>query len=786
MSNTKIGFKNRPDTPDEDESFNLKEIIGKIVNNWKFFLTSFIVFIAIACVYIRFSKSKYEIGASILVQTESSSSGGGASSMLGGGGALGALTDVSSLLGIPNNANNEVQILQSRSLMTNVVKKLQLNVVTYRRDLISSAELFKDSPFTIDIHYKSDSIKYRIYKVEVEGDIAHITNSKDDLDIKVKFGQPIRLAQYDIILKKTAVPVSRDGYIIEIKSTEVTVETLTKDYAVEMPDKLATLINLTFKYKNPAKGEAILHELMSEYLKANLADKVQIADSTIQFIDGRLVLVSQELSNIENNLEQFKKKNNIANIEAQSQSLIDASTDYEKQLNTIEIQLSVIKDLQADLDNPNNQKVLPGVLAISDAGFAAAVAQYNELLLARDRQTMSSTEDNPFVKNMDMQLANFRSTLIKTIATYKASLIVSRNELMGKNKAFSGEIAGVPTKERVFLDYTRQQDLKQALYLFLLQQRETTAISEKSTISSSRIIDDAKSQYAPSQGLKTIAILTCMALAFFIPFGVVSLKDFLRVRILSKSDIEAHSSIPVIGEISHNNENNNSVVVLQNSRTAISEQFRAMRTNLQYLLNSSKKNVILVTSSMSGEGKSFITLNLGSAIALSGKKVIFVDLDLRKPKLSKYLNLKEFGFTNYVISETLKLDDIIQAVPFSENCSIIASGHVPPNPSELLLGEKLETMIEELKERFDYVIIDSAPVGLISDALLVEKYADITLYILRQNYTFKKQLNIPNELTETGKLKKTYLVVNDIVPVKGGYGYGYGYGYGSYGSYGEK
>jgi tyrosine-protein kinase Etk/Wzc len=660
-----IDLKNGLIGSDDEETLNLKDIIGKVVHNWKLFVICFVVFMVIAWLFIRFVKRNYEIDAAILIEMQSGAgAGGGAASMMGGGagGALSSLTDVSSLLGIPNNANNEVQILESTSLMTNVVKKLQLNVATYRRDVISAVELFQDAPFTIDIQYKSDSVDYAKYKVEINGDNIHIMNSKLDVDKVVKFGQPITLPQYTLVLRRTYMPVSSYGYYITVQSVERTVELLSKDYTVEMPDKQATVIDLTFKYKNPAKGEAIVNELMKEYMKADLADKDQIADSTLTFIDTRLALVENELSGIENNLEKFKEQNKIADIDAQSQALIDATADYQKQQSAIEIQLSVIQELQTILNDPNNRKVLPGVLAIPDAGFATAVEEYNELLLARDRQTISSTEDNPFVQNIDLQLSNFRATLLKTIATYKASLLTTKKDLVAKNSSYTNLISAVPAKERVFLDYSRKQDLKQALYLFLLQQRETTAISEKSTISSARIIDPAKSQYVPAGGAALIALVVCLAAAFFIPFGIVSLKDSLRVKILSKTDIESHTTIPVVGEISHSSEFDNTVVVKENSRSAISEQFRAVRTNLQFLLNASKTNVIMVTSSMSGEGKSFITLNLGSAIALSGKKVVFLDLDLRKPKLTKYLEINPVGFTNYAVSETLDLEDIIQAV----------------------------------------------------------------------------------------------------------------------------
>jgi len=407
--------------------------------------------------------------------------------------------------------------------------------------------------------------------------------------------------------------------------------------------------------------------------------------------------------------------------------------------------------------------------------------------MERERASRDYTDSNPIIQTFNQQLNTTRTNILSSLETYKASLNTAKNQLEKQNQSFTNALKDIPSKQRIYLDFARQQQLKQELYLFLLQKRYETAISRTSTISSSRIIDSAKSDFSPYEPKRSVMYLTGLIIGLILPGIYLFIKELLSIRIKTKADIEKLTKISVIGEISHNDEEKN-LVVANNSRSVISEQFRSLRTNLQYAIDTSKANVLLFTSSMSGEGKSFLSLNLGSALALTGKKVIFLELDLRKPKLSENIGLDNSnGFTNYVISKSTDLSSIIKQTWFNENCYLISSGPIPPNPSELLLSDKLEAMIVKLKQEYDYVIIDCAPIGLVTDALLLEKYADITFYVLRQDYTFKSQLNIVNDLKVNKGVKNMYLLVNDIKTQNGGYaaygqGYGYGYGYG-YGEY---
>jgi len=394
---------------------------------------------------------------------------------------------------------------------------------------------------------------------------------------------------------------------------------------------------------------------------------------------------------------------------------------------------------------------------------------------------LSYTNDNPVMKNLESQVENARVNLLLNINTYKKSLQVGKQELQKQNSGFTGQLKQLPGKERNYLDFARQQNLKQELYLFLLQKREETAISRNSTISSSRIIDMAKSDFTPYKPKKSIIYLIGLIIGVILPSVYLLVKELLNVRIGAKSDITSATLAPILGEIGHNNDKQ-SLVAGTNSRSVISEQFRSLRTNLQFVLDSSKPSTILFTSSMSGEGKSFLSLNLGSALALTGKKVVFMEMDLRKPKLSESVGLTiENGFTNYAISEDAQYNykKLLKPLSFNSNCYLISSGPIPPNPAELLDNGKLEKLVAYLKTEFDYIIIDCAPVGLVTDALMIGKSADLTLYVTRQSYTYKVQLDIVNDLIISKKLKNLYLIVNDIKAEKAGYSsYGQAYGYG--------
>ncbi|MDO3628844.1 polysaccharide biosynthesis tyrosine autokinase [Mucilaginibacter sp. BT774] len=766
----------------KEENFDLKEVVSKILKNWYLFIIGVLVFGAAAFLYTRYATPAYKINSQITIDDQSK---------IPGGKSMGsdAMMDFSDLLGMPNNAYNEMDILRSKSLMANVIKDMHLNTTIYRKGRLRAVELYDEAPFNVLIIEKKDSIEAKKFDINIANGQVHIKSIKklihlpsvndDDLNQTVKFGEIVKCKQFDMVITKKPGTVDPGGYFLDVQSVDSKVEELSKNLSIDLTDKKSTTLALTFEYPNPKKGEAILQRLMNLYLQYNLQNKKQIADSTLAFIDTRLKIVSGELSGVETQFTAFKQQNNIANVDEQSKALVGNVSDYYQKLNGQEIQLSVLNDISKTINDPSNKRILPSSLAVQDPVFAAAVGAYNQLLVQRGQLTLSYKEDNPVVRNLDSEIEAARQSLLKSFDTYKNSLLVGINALKTQNAGLANEVKNVPKKERVFLDYARQQNLKQELYLYLLQKREETAISRTSTVSASRIIDPAKSDYEPFKPNRFNIILIGLALGLFIPWVYIYLREALNVKILSKEDVSKYSKVTILGEIGTAHEGK-SLVVEKNSRTVLAEQFRALRTNLHFVQNNDQCSVIMITSSMGGEGKSFITLNLASVLGLGGKKVVMIELDLRKPKLSSNINMDHtYGFTEYAVSSSIQFSDIIKSTDISDDVYLISAGRIPPNPAELLLSNRLKELITELKRDFDYIIIDSAPIGLVSDALLIGKYVDVSLYIVRQGYTYKTQLNILNELVATQKFKRSYIVMNDIKQSQAGYGYSNKHGYGS-------
>lgn len=758
----------------EDDVIDIKQIILNVFRYWPLFLLSAAICLVIAYFVADYSAPNWHIASKLLVTDDKNSPQASLGSMGG---------DLGTLLNAKSNSDNEIQILKSRTLMENVVKDMQLNVRTYVKDGFKKREVFEEAPFTLAISYNTDTVLTKEYTINLTGaNTFNLISEGDKVEKNEKFGNVIRLGQYNILLRHKTGYSNSGTYTIVIQPIDGTVFDFSQNFSVGLSDKQATTIDLSLNYPHPAKGEAILNTFMQTYLRLNLQNEKLTADSTIKYIESRIGLVSKDLNNIEKQFEEYKTNNNVPNITEQSKTLVASASDYFDKLAQQETQLSIINDIERTLKNPTNRNFIPNsLLSATDQSFGQAISAYNELLQARDKATLSYTDDNPVVQNLDVQIASVRVNLLKNIETYRKTLQVGKTELQKQNSGFTGQLKQLPSKERTYLDFSRQQSLKQELYIYLLKKREETAISRNSTISSSRIIDSAKSDFAPFKPKKAFMYMIGLFIGLLLPGIYLFVKNFLNVRIETKSDVEKMTKVSVLGEIGHNSDKQ-SLVVGRNSRSVISEQFRSLRTNLQFALNSSKSNVLLFTSSMSGEGKSFLSLNLGSALSLTGKKVVFMEMDLRKPKLSESIGLSiENGYTNYAISndDNFDMSKLLKPLSFDENCFLISSGPIPPNPSELLISNKLEKLLTYLKERFDYIIIDCAPVGLVTDALIIEKQADLVFYVLRQNFTYKAQLNIINEIKNINKVENLYLIINDITNHQAGYSsfkqaYGYG------------
>lgn len=767
MKNTISEYK----TAHEDiEGLDLKQILSRILANWYWIALSVLVCLACANLYIRYKTPNYKISARVLVNDEKKGAG------LSGGGDL--LGDLGGLLGTKSTVDNEAEILKTRYLMEQVVKDMNLNITYYRKGTLKKVELY-ESPYQVKMIAAADTIKATDVEVSFLKN-NQVAVSADGIDTLVALDRSFTIPFVGVvqIIKGTTVPVLEEKYPFNIMSVDSKVIALMDAITVEVKNKQVTIIDLSLTHAIPKKGEDILSKLIEKYVQANLTDKNEVADSTVKFIQNRLAYIGGELGGLEGNIQNFKQENNLADMTEQSKLLVQTTGQYVNDLSKIETQISILKSLQDYLkDEGKNKRVLPSSLIPADLVFNGAVEKYNSLTLERARRLIGVTEANPGIQLMDKEIANARADIESNISTTLDGFLITRNRINGQMKKAEGQVRNVPKVERNYLNLARQQQIKQELYIFLMQKSEETAISKTSNIANSKTIDPPKSEVKPFSPKRMVVYLFGLVAGLVIPLGLMYVKDLLNDKIQTKEDISRITPVPIIGEISHD-EGNDNMVVANSSRSAISEQFRALRTNLSFFFKNSDEKVILLTSSMSGEGKSFVAINLGQILALTGKKVLLMELDLRKPGLSAKLEISNpIGFTNYVTSPELTSNDIVKPLKLQENLFVVSSGPIPPNPAELLLSERTKTLMQELKQQFDYIIIDAPPIGIVTDAQLLASYADVCLYLVRQNYTLKQQLNIVDDLSRSQKMKGLSIVVNDIKATKG---YGYGYSYGNY------
>lgn len=748
--------------------------LSQFKSYWYLFAICLILFLGLAYVYNNYATKQYLISSTMLLQQHPNAPD--AQSQFANGGAA-------SVLNITDNIKNEGDVLRSRNLMKEVTQSMHLNVQVFNNSGLSATEIYDDAPFEVKVlKYKVDSLKKQEYVINiVDAKTINVVNDKEAFNKSIPFNGKISLPQYDLqIIRRQGVPILQQQYSTVVVSEDDAVNALLANYDAEFTDKATTTVGFTLYYPNSKKGEAILQNLMSRYLKDNIDNKKQAIDSTINFINSRIAVVGDELTGIEKKYQEFRTQNQITDIDEQSKVLVGDASESANRYQQQKIQLSIINDLKRRLNDPTNKEVIPSSLSIQNASFATGLAQYNNLLAEREKRKLSYTDSNPVIQNIDQQIQGVRRNLIQSIDSYQKEMELSRSGLNAQNNVISDYIKKVPGKQRAIIDFARQQELKQQLYVYLLQKREETAMAKAADMPYSRIVDNAKSTKDPVKPIKSIIYVMSFFLGIVVPFSYVNSRNLFRTKINSEADIEKQTDVTIIGKIGHNALSEKYLVDIT-SRSPVTESFRTLRTKLGNILDIEQSNVIMITSSVKGEGKTFLTHNLGSTLAMSGKKVVLVELDLRKPRLSSSLGLdhNQMGFSNYVM-EDLPISEMIKESNFNPNCFIVSSGPVVANASELLLSDKLGEMIYYLRNNFDYVLIDSSPVGLVSDALVIQKHVDMTIYVCRHNYTDKTQLDVINDIKNKDNVDNVYVVINDVDFSKAGYfGYGFGLGYGN-------
>jgi capsular exopolysaccharide synthesis family protein len=753
----------------EQEGFQLKEFLYTyLLRYWYLYILFVGSAYGLAWLQIRYTTPMYQVRSSLLIKDENNRGNGISTEALFQD--LGLMQDGPKVL-------DETQILKSRTLMTDVVKMLGLDVEYYAIGRVRSSEMYPNPPIKAALYEVSEegyNVPFMIYPVDEQFFRLNIRGKNQNC----QYGEKLQLPQGNFIFTKVS-DLPKD---LEIKVLFKHPEDAAANYAgalgISQISTSSSVLDMSFKTATPEKGVAILNTLVVAYNKATVEDKNTVGKNTIQFIDDRLKFLSSELSDVEGNLEQYKKTNEIpTEIESNVGNLITAAADYEKILSQLEIQKSLFSALEDYLKNQLTQfEAAPINLLPQNSAIAVLVGRFNDLVLERRRLLRSAKEDNPVVQNLSGQINLLRSSILESIANLRQELDLQLTSAKTKNNFYQSRIRTIPTKERGLIEIKRQQGIKETLFLFLLQKREETALSLAVATSNARVIDAAIGAGGPISPNKRSIYLTAILIGLLIPSLIVYLRYLLTNTVQTEADISAATQTPILGGIA-NQTGKDPVVVKKNSRSNVAEMFRLLRTNLQFLGAGQNNQVILVTSSVSGEGKSFITLNLGITLALAEKKVVIIELDLRKPKLVRYLTKQpaEDGITSYMIGQ-LTLDQLINQSEIHPKLSYIASGPVPPNPAELLLTDQLAELILELRKRFDYIVMDTPPVGMVADALLLSKLSDCSLYVVRQGYSYKTSLALTEELYQEKRLPQLAIIFNGIKSSGLGYGYGYGYG----------
>ncbi len=785
----------------KEENIDVKELLFKYLIHWPWFVGAVIACLIAAWVYLYMSTPVYNISATVLIKDDKK---GGSAGMLSGLESLGLDGMVSS----SQNIDNEIEVLRSKTIAKEVVENLGLYISYMDEDEFPSRNMYKTSPVQVSLTPQEADLLEKPMIVEMA------LQPQGSMDVNVKIGDDEYQKHFE---KLPAVfPTDRGTLAFfltsdSISSSKRTLEETTgsekitrniiatinnplavakaycKNMTIEPTSKTTSVAVISLKNSNVQRGKDFINKLLEMYNINTNNDKNEVAQKTAEFINERIGIISKELGSTEKDLESFKRGAGITDLTSDAQIALTGSAEYEKKRVENQTQINLLQDLQKYMQN-EGYEVLPSNIGLQDLNLAAAINRYNEVLVERKRLLRTSTENNPTIINLDTSIGAMKENVQVSLDRVLRGLFITKADLDREASRYSRRISEAPGQEREFVSIARQQEIKAGLYLMLLQKREENAITLAATANNAKIIDDAIADDAPVSPKGRMIYLIALVLGVGIPVGVIYLLELTKFKIEGRSDVEKLTNVPIVGDIPLTDEKLGAIAVFENQNNLMSETFRNIRTNLQFMLENDKK-VILVTSTVSGEGKSFISANLAISLSLLGKKVIIVGLDIRKPGLNKVFNIprKEVGITQYLANPEKNLMDLVQPSDVSKNLYILPGGTVPPNPTELLARDGLDKAIETLKKSFDYVILDTAPVGMVTDTLLIGRVADLSVYVCRADYTHKNEYTLINELAENNKLPKLCTVINGLDLKRRKYGYYYGYGkYGKYYGYGKR
>ena len=776
---------------EKEEKTDFKAVLFKYTIHWPWFVACILLCMAGAWLYLRYIPPVYNISASVIIKDNDKNSK--ASSGMADLEDLGFYSSI-------NNFDNEVEILQSRTLIKKVVEELDLYISYAAKSSFHDIELYKSSPVKVWITPEEAQ------KLPAPAYINLTLQPGNKLNVKITIGEQEYSKQFDKLPALLTTPsgtfsfTPADSTIAKseqkIMATVSSPRSVAGSYrgalSIEPTSKSTTIAQISVKSTHTQRGMDFINKLVEIYNRDANDDKNEVATKTAEFIDERIKIINGELGTTEQELETFKRDAGLTDLKSDAQLALSENSEYEKKRAENSTQLRLVQFLASYANNPDHAyEVLPVNVGLTDTGLTELINRYNEMLLERKRLLRSSQENNPVVVNLDASIRAMRSNVLTTINSVQRGLAITQADLERQAGKYAGRITNAPGQERQLVSISRQQEIKAGLYLMLLQKREENAITLASTANNARIVDEALADAIPVSPKGKMIYLVALILGIALPVVVIYIIELLKYKIEGRADVEKITSLPIVGDVplSEDKGKEESIVVHENQNDLMAETFRNVRTNVLYMMRSDEK-VILVTSTTTEEGKTFIASNLAVSLALLGKKIVIVGLDIRKPSLNKAFNLshREQGISQFLANpEHTDLMSLVQVSNINPNLSILPGGPIPPNPTELVARESLPQAIDILKKHFDYIILDTAPIGMVTDTLLISRVANASIYVCRADYTHKADYTLINELGEQKKLPNLCTIINGLDMKKKKYGYYYGYGkYGKYYGYGKK
>lgn len=753
-------------TKKEQAGLGVKDLFYKYIRFLPLFIICVALSLFVAYVYLRYATLVYESTGTLVIRDDKNS---------------GASNDKLEQILVSDgkkNIQNEIEYLQSRPLMERVVNALNLNFTYLAQGKIKELNVYKSCPFTVEAFQITDSSSSFTLIIQFENENSFRINNESSL---FTFGQVFKNKNGVFRLTRNNFDGFSPEYHVVWQPTPVVANGLLGSLVVA-PKASTGILIISKQATNPRLAADVINQLMEEYKEAVIEDKNDATQKTIAFIDSRLSVVERELDSINGRLLVFQQSNNIIDPGTQSSNYLSRIEEATRSVSEQTLQLNNAEMIDAYVKDQRNDPV-PPTLGIADPTLTSMVGAYNQAQLEKKALLENAPPGNVAIQQKEQQIELLRQNIIENLRTIKSSYRAAIGSTQSKGGSAQGQVKTMPAKMQVLEDIKRAQQTKLVIYNSLLQKKEESAIALASQISNTKVLQDATPNLTPVKPNRRNTQLLAMVIGLLLPAMFIFILELLNDKVTSRNDIEKLTDTTILGEVGHSF-GKEALVVTNNSRKVVAEQFRILRSNIQYVLNHVPKPVILITSSFSGEGKSFISTNMGAVMALTGKKTVILEFDIRKPKVLSHLNLsKKPGLTNYLLGK-INLEELAIPIPGHDNLFVLPCGPVPPNPSELLLDPKINELFDYLKEKFDVVIVDTAPVGMVSDAMTLGKFADCTLYIVRQGHTYKKQIGLIDEFNQTRKLPKISVILNDV-KMRSGYGYyGYGrYGYGqSYGS----